>query len=377
MMKAARPARPNPSAVQTSRRSTRKSSYRRATIAAAALSHYNRPPASILPRSADLAGRPVGLSIDVPAAFDAPLALHHRMIGRWLVEREHLPQRCTRDVARQRIERAFGAAVTDILGPFDLADLRVVTLIGEDNLSPALVLVCDTIGQIDLGWIEKSNVLSDTLFGNVAPVGWRAAAYGALVQYLRGALPYFGYDDLFEEVSAYYWDGETDDEGARKALTKWHGHDPNDLDEMTLPSQMAAKRPEWMTAKAAPLKDMPAALRTAIARLRDADAALRASQSVASAWRHDRDEVLAYLPEYEERSPIPPLTLVPADQFARELDDVGRFGMEQGFDDVIGLCPLTELATIDAWLASLRLGAEVLLAAQDLINLDPANPVKS
>lgn len=309
--------------------------------------------------------------------FDAPLASHHRTIGRWVAEREPSAQRCTRNGARQRIERAFDAAVTEILGPFDLADLRVVALIGEDDLPPALVLVCDSIGQIDLGWIEKNNVLSNTLFGNVAPVGWRAAAYQALAQSLRGALPYIGYADLVEEMSAYYWDGETDDEGARKALIEGHGHDPDDLDEMTLPSQMAAKRPDWMTAKAAPLKDMPAALRAALARLRNADIALRASQMAHNAWRHDRDEVLAYLPEYEERAPIPPLTLVPMDQFARELDDVGRFGMEQGFDDVIGLCPLSDPAPIDAWLASLRLGAEVLLAAQDLINLDPANPVKS
>lgn len=299
------------------------------------------------------------------------------MIGRWAADRRRSSARCTRNVARQWIERTLNAAVIDILGRFNLADLRVVALIGENDLPPALVIVCDTIGQIDLGWIEKSNVLSNTLFGNVAPVGWRAAAYQALGQYLGTALPVFGYDDLFEETSAYYWDGETTDDGARKALMEWHGHDPDDLEDMVLPSQMAAKRPDWMTAKAAPLRGMPVALREAISRLRTAHAALAGADQAGSAWRRTRDTVLEYLPENEDRSHLPPLTLVPADHFARELDDVGRFGMEQGFDDIAGLCPLSDPATIDAWLASLRLGAEVLLAAQDLINLDPANPVKS
>ncbi len=73
---------------------------------------------------------------------------------------------------------------------------------------------------------------------------------------------------------------------------------------------------------------------------------------------------------------MPPITLVPFEQFARELDDVGRFGMEQGFYDIAGFCQLIDVATVDAWFASLRVGAELLLAAQDLINLDPANPVK-
>jgi hypothetical protein len=68
---------------------------------------------------------------------------------------------------------------------------------------------------------------------------------------------------------------------------------------------------------------------------------------------------------------LPPLTLVPSGQFAPELDDVGRHGMEMGFMDIAGLCPLTNPGRIDDWLASLRLGAEFLLAAQNLIELDP------
>ena len=69
---------------------------------------------------------------------------------------------------------------------------------------------------------------------------------------------------------------------------------------------------------------------------------------------------------------MPPLTLVPFEHFARELDDVARHGMEMGFMDVAGLCPLPDAENIDDWFASLRLGARFLLAAQDLIQLDPA-----
>ncbi len=262
-----------------------------------------------------------------------------------------------------------------VLKPIELADLRVVALAGDDGLPPALAIVCDSIGQLDLGWIEKSNVLMNTVFANVAPVGWRAAAYQVLEQNLNAALPVFGYADLLEELSAYYWDGETDDEGARAALIGYHGAEADDLAEMTLPSQVHARRPDWMTAKAAPMKYMPPCLRKALTRVRDAHKAVRALGD-GNAWRYDREAMETHLPEYVDRAPLPPITLVPFDHFAREIDDVGRFGMEQGFDDIAGLCVLTGPEMIDPWFASLRLGAELLLAAQDLIALDPANPVK-
>jgi hypothetical protein len=308
--------------------------------------------------------------------FDAPLAPHHKLLGRWAAAREETARPYTRHDARQQIERMFEAAVVDIFGGFVLADLRVVAFEGDAPLPPAIGVICDSIGQLDLGWIEKSNVLSETLLGNVAPVGWRAAAYRALAETLHVALPIFGYADLFEEVSACYWDGETDDESARRALTEYHGWDPADLDEDMLPSAMNARRPDWMTAKSAPLKQMPTDLRRALARLRDAHKALISAGPDGNAWRFKIDLFHAYIPGFEDCSHLPALTLVPFDQFARELDDVGRHGMEQGFMDVAGLCPLTDASQVDAWFASLRLGAELLLAAQDLINLDPANLVK-
>ena len=271
----------------------------------------------------------------------------------------------------------FDAAVRAILSPFALVDLQVVALVGEDALPPALAVICDSIGQLDLGWIEKSNLLQDTVFGNVAPVGWRAAAYRAIESTLGTALPIFGYADLFEEVSAYYWDGATDDDGARATLIDYFGHDPDDVSAMTLPSEMNARRPDWMTAKAAPMKDMPPALRHALARLRDTHAALKAVGTDGNAWRVERGNLSDYIPKFEDCSHLAPITIVPFDQFAQEIDDVARFGMEQGFDDIAGLCPLTDAGKVDAWFASLRIGTEFLLATQDLINLDPANPVKS
>ena len=336
---------------------------------------FSRRPVSASRPSADLAGRAVALSIDVPAVFDAPLAPHHKMIGRWAAARDEASAQYTRQDARQRIEQVFEAAVAEILEPFKLADLRVVALVGEAHLSPALAVICDSVGQIDLGWIEKDHVLSNTLFGNIAPLGWRAAAYQALCQTLSAALPVFDYDILFEEIAQYYWDGETDDASARKCLIDYHGAEVEDLDEMTLPSQMNARRPDWMIAKPAPPKDMPTSLRRALARLRDAHAALISIKPDSSAWRFDADLYHEYIPGSEDCSPLPPMTLVPFDEFARELDDVGRHGMESGFMDVAGLCPLTDPGKAEAWFGSLKIGAEFLLAAQDLINLDPANPV--
>ena len=332
-------------------------------------SRSSRRPALPSRPSADLAGLTVALSADVPAAFEAPLAPHHKLIGRWVAAREQTAGRYTRHGARQRIEQAFGAAVGEILQPFELADLRVVALIGGDDLPPALAIMCDSIGQLDMGWIEKSNVLSNTLFGQVAPVGWRAAAYQALCQTLNAVLPIFGYEDLFDEVSAYYWDGATDDDSARKTLIEYHGAEAEDLDEMTLPSEMNARRPDWMTAKPAPLAQMPAELRRAVKRLRDAHKALKAIGRDGSAWRFDFEHLCSYIPEAEDWSHLPSMTLVPFDQFARELDDVGRHGMEVGFMDVAGICQLPGTDSVDEWLASLKLGAELLLAAQDLINL--------
>jgi len=42
-----------------------------------------------------------------------------------------------------------------------------------------------------------------------------------------------------------------------------------------------------------------------------------------------------------------------------------------GFMDVAGICPLPAASRIDDWFASLRLGAQFLLAAQALVQFDP------
>jgi hypothetical protein len=316
------------------------------------------------------------LSIDVPAEFgDAPLAPHHRLMGRWVASRASSSDLYTRADARRLIEQTFKAAVMEILRPVSIVNLRVVVFHGDDNaLPPALSIICDEVGQIDLGWIEKNNVLSTTLFERIAPIGWQAAAYQALVSALCYTLPVFGYDDLFEEMSMYYWEGETEDEGARAALVEWHGADLDDIPEDMLPSAIHARRPAWMLpANAAPLKDMPKALAQRIRRLRAALAALQASGPDGSAWRFDTDLLYAYRPDTYDGSHLPPLTLVPYDPFARELDDVARSGMETSFLDTAGLSPLSDAGTIDQWFDSLRLGAEVLIAAQNLINIAPGD----
>lgn len=257
----------------------------------------------------------------------------------------------------------FNDAVIEILAPVELADLRCTVLHSEEDGTPAIAVTCQSLGQIDLGWIETGD----------APIPWRAAAYRALEQCLGRVLPIFGYQDLFNEVSMYYWDGEIDDEAARQSLIAYHGVDAADLDEITLPSDMNARRPDWMIeAEAAPSSRLPAGLRQKLKRLGAAHKAIGRLPPERHAWHVDAQMIYDYIPEFEECSPLPPLTLVPFEQFARELDDVARGGMEMGFMDVAGLCPLSDADRVDEWFASLRLGARFLLAAQELIQLDPA-----
>lgn len=362
---ATRPAFPSLPAAPRPRPSTRGSSSTPPTTKPKRRSRFNLPPASGSPHSADLAGRSVSLSVDIPATFDQPLSNHHKLIGRWVAAREGTPPRYTRVGARKRIEQVFNAAVLEILAPIELVDLRVAVLVGEDDNPPAIALVCETLGQLDLGWIETGD----------APIPWRAAAYAALGETLGTALPVFGYQDLFEEISMYYWDGEIDDEGARRSLAAYQGLSAEEIEEQTLPSEMNARRPDWMIGtNAAKPACLPKTLAQALHRLRDAHKALDHLAPDRNAWHFDSDALYEYVPGIEECSSLPPLTLVPFEEFARELDDVARHGMEMGFMDFCGLCPLPEISRIDDWFASLRLGVQFLLAAQDLVRLDPPNP---
>ena len=316
-------------------------------------------------RWADLAGRGVALSADIPAVFDAPLASHHKLIGHWVASREKAPRTYTRMAARRHIERTFDVAVLEILAPIEFVDLRVAVLHSEADGSPAIAIICESMGQLDLGWIETSD----------APIAWRAAAYRALEHTLGRALPVFGYEDLFDEIALYYWDGQTDDEAARQSLIYHYGQDAEELDELTLPSEMNERRPDWMiAANAAPSARLPAALRGKLADLHEAYKALGALTPERNAWHFDFEIAYEYIPGIDECATLPPLTLVPFEQFARELDDVGRQGMEMGFMDIAGICPLPDASRIDDWFASLRHGAQFLKAAQALIQFDLANP---
>lgn len=343
---------------------TRGSASTRTTTGVVRASRSPRPPAFVFPRSADLAGRAVALSADVPVLFDDPLAPHHKLIGSWVAAREETPRTYTRVGARRYVERVFETSVQAVLGDIDMVDFRTVVLRGPEGDPPAIILVCESIGQIDLGWIESGD----------ASVAWRAAAYKALEQTLGIALPIFGYTDLFEEISHYYWDGETDDDAARKALIDYHGADPEDVDELALPSEMDARRPGWMIgANAGSPKQLPTGLRRALCELKGAYRALRRIPPDRNAWYFDTAMLYDYVTGIEECSALPPLTLVPVEQFAREVDDVARHGMEYGFMDVSGLCPLADAKHIDDWFASLRVGAQFLGAAQTLIRLNPAS----
>lgn len=337
---------------------------------AAGTNPSRRQPGCSSRRLGDLAGRAVALSPAVPAGFDAPLSHHHKIIGRWVAQQAPTDQLFGLSEARRFIEQRFRQAVLDIIGVNTLADLRVFVLAGDGaGQPPALAIICDSVGQIDMGWIELTNVLANTLKGSVAPVGWRAAAYGALHD-LAAVLPLFGFHEMMEELSGYYWDGEIDDEGARHALVTYRGHDPDDLG-VILPSQIRDKRPDYMLrANADPLKALPPALRAALRRVEAAWNSVRGCKEPGNAWHFDVYQITDYMPEYEDASPLPALTIVPFDVFAEELDNIGQPGMEYGFHNVCGLCPLTGPDVLDHWFASLRHGAELIAAVQDLVDLD-------
>ncbi|AOR76300.1 hypothetical protein [Novosphingobium resinovorum] len=367
---ATRPLLPNQSSATASKRFTRPSSPRRTTCA----SPSRLRPASGSRPSGDLAGRSVALAATIPAIFDAPLEPHYRAIGQWVAAQGEAGQCFTRHEARKHIERTFDRAVLDIVGCVDMLDLRAIVINGNDDHPPAIALICDSVGQVELGWIEKCNVLSQTMLGPVAPLGWRAAAYKALTETIPSVLPVFGFEDLMEELSAYYWDGETEDREAIASLMQWQGHALEDIDEEMLPSAIRGRRPEWMlTENAAPLSKLPKGLRSRIRAVRSAADTVIAQRSAAGAWNYESDLAIECLPEYEERAFLAPMTLVCAEAFARELDDVGRHGMEIGFMDVVGMATVTDAADIDAWFQSLKVGVEFMRAAQDLIAIDPTS----
>lgn len=283
--------------------------------------------------------------------------------------RECPDQPVTRMEARRFITEGFDRAVQAALGAINLTDLRVIVLRGQEGLPPAIATICDSIGEIDLGWIVKTNVLSHTLSGSLAPVGWRAAAYEALTTRLGFALPIFGYEDFVEELSMYYWDGATDDETARRHIADYNGY--TDDADIILPSQIAALRPDYMLAKPSLQKDMPPALRQRLKRLDRAHKALKSIGDDESAWRCDHDQVFDYLPHYQDAGTLPPLTFLPFDVFGQHLDEIGRIGMENGFLDIVGLTLIEDASQVERWHQSLRLGAEFFVAVQDLITCDP------
>lgn len=319
-------------------------------------------PAFASRRSVDLAGRQVRLSADIPAAFDHPLGPHHKLIGQWAASRDCTQDIFTRIEACRRIERTFRSAALDALAPVTLADLRVVVLRGEEDRPPAIGIICESAGQLDLGWIETSD----------APIGWRAAAYAALERTLGRVLPVFAYQDLFEEISLYYWEGETDDAAALDFMVACHGVDRDDLDGISLPSAMNDRRPSWMIRKRATRAGrLPSKLRDIVKALGRLHGEIGCVNPQKNAWHLEYEIACDYLPDIEERSFLPPMTLVPIDNFAREIDDIAQHGMEVGFLDLAGLCPLPDVSSIDRWLSSLRLGVELLTTAQALIELDP------
>jgi hypothetical protein len=137
--------------------------------------------------------------------------------------REGTPSRYTRVGARKRIEQVFNAAVLEILAPIELSICASPSSSAKTTIRPQ----SPSSARPSANWILAGSKPA-TL------PSWRAAAYAALGETLGTALPVFGYQDLFEEISMYYWDGEIDDEGARRSLAAYQGLSAEEIEEQTL-----------------------------------------------------------------------------------------------------------------------------------------------
>src|SRR3546814_13402466 len=84
------------------------------------------------------------------------------------------------------------------------------------------------------------------------------------------------------------------------------GADAEELDELTLPSEMNARRPDWMIKEnAAPSARLPVGLRRSLARFRAAHNALETIRPERNAWDFDLQVAYDYIPGIEECSSLP------------------------------------------------------------------------
>lgn len=322
------------------------------------------------PRSDNLVGGIVRFSPDIPVSFGETLTSNHLTVGRWVAAHGLASEAAiSREEARRLIENTLTAKIHEIIRGLEILGLHVAVLSCEESPDdvdqpPAILISHNSHGDIFFKWIEDEAI----------PVGWRAAAYHAIATTLPRIVPLLALGDMMEELSMWYWDGEIDDEGAKLALIHNHGADEDELDGYVLPSQVEAKVPGWMKSElAARSRCLPPALRRSIIGLKQAARKARGHTGEGGAWSYDRDQLLEYAPWLEDASCVPPVTIVPSNIFEQELDDVYRFGMENGSDDTCGIMAISSAAEVDTWLTSFAAGVAVLKAAEALISLDPSS----
>src|SRR3546814_9295069 len=130
---ATRPISPSLPAAARPRRSICGSSLTLMTGTAKPRNRLYARPTSPSRRSADLAGRAVTISTDIPAIFDAPLPPHHKLIGRWVATRATSSGLYPRPAARRHLEGVFTAAVLEILDPIEIAEDRKSTRLNSSH----------------------------------------------------------------------------------------------------------------------------------------------------------------------------------------------------------------------------------------------------
>lgn len=329
---------------------------------------------SLSPRLADLAGRAIKISPAVPVGFYNALSPAQRRIGLCLPS-DDLPP-LTQLQASSWIDKQFDALIQPLLAPvrflgYDISVRATACNFDNKDAAPKAACIISTngVGFLDFRWIADPD----------APVSWARIAYKAIRDHLPLVAPCHTYDDFMEAMACYHWGGELDDEKAKEEIQLyWNDNGEGeeiDFDDHLLPSQLEARRPDWMIIdKDHPLperKALPPLLRQALINIkRTARTVRRSIHSEKSAWHFDHEEACQYVPEIDEAAHYPPLLLIPEEPFIAEADDLYRLGWEVGFMDVTGVMEITDKPDFDVFLASFKAGIDLLLAIQTLLDLD-------
>lgn len=191
-------------------------------------------------------------------------------------------------------------------------------------------------------------------------------------------LPVGCFDDLVEEISGYWWQGELDDDAAREAIAEMRGEELGPDDDFFLPSKFLAAQPQWTLFEPwprpndAPTPALPDFVAGPAAQVLKAMKPFRNASANRAAWISDFDITTDVAPEYGDAVSTPPIFLVPdIPVFNEALNDIGECAMQTSFWNVCGAAIMTSPKDIQTWLKSLAAGVPLLVALDGLLRATP------